>query len=269
MNSKKILSMLLLICVVFAGCQSQVAVSSSNETDSNIQKILVGTEGTYNPFNFIDEDGEFTGYDIDVLREVDKRLDDVEFDYVAAQWDSLFLGLESKKYDMVADQISKNPEREEKYWFSDESYFSSRSHIIVRKDDDSIETMEDLTGKKAGVSVGTTFAQILEEYNEKNNNPFTIQYYEGNITSTLQDIETGRLDATINDKIIALDAIDELGLKIKVVGEPVTVTPSYFIYRKDDEGEALRDKIDEVLVEMKSDGTLAEISIKWFGEDLT
>lgn len=270
-NLKKAAAMILLLCLVLTGCVSQTGAPSqgspSEKGDKGPAKVLVGTEGTYPPFNFKDENNELTGYDIDVVKEIDKRLDDVEFDFIAAQWDSLFLGLESQKYDMIADQISKDAEREEKYSFSENSYFSSITSLIVRNDDDTITTMEDLEGRKAGVSVGTTFAKIFEKYNEEHDRAITIKYYEGNIISILQDIEAGRLDATVNDKIIATENIKDLGLKLKTVGEPIAAVPSYLVFRKGSESEALRTKVDEALSKMRSNGTLSEISIKWFGED--
>ena len=272
-NLKKAAALFVLLCLVLTGCVSQTDNSSpgnpSGEGDKGTSKVLVGTEGTYRPFNFKDENDELTGYDIDVVKEIDKRLDDMEFDFIAAQWDSLFLGMESQKYDMIADQISKDAEREEKYSFSENSYFSSVTSLIVREDNDTITTMEDLEGKKVGVSVGTSFAKIFEKYNAEHDNAITIQYYEGNIVSVLQDIEAGRLDATINDKVIATENIKDLGLKLKTVGEPIAVVPSYFVFRKGSEPEELRKKVDEALTEMKSDGTLSEISTKWFGEDFT
>ncbi len=270
---QKAVILFLLLCTVLTGCTSQKNSSSSNGSsarkDKGVRKVIIGTEGTYQPFNYKDEKNQLTGYDIDVVKEIDKRLDDVEFGYVAAQWDSLFLGLESRKYDMIADQISKDEEREEKYSFPDNSYFNSVASLIIRDDNDTIKTMDDLKGRKVGVSVGTTFAQILEKYNEEHDSPISIEYYEGNISSVMQDIEAGRLDATINDKVIAKEHIKELGLKLKTTGEPVITVPSYFVFRKGSDSEELRSKVDEALSEMRADGTLSEISVKWFGEDFT
>lgn len=260
---------LLIFTLLLSGCGSQSDSEAVGSEENETTKVLVGTEGTYSPFNFVDEDGEITGYDVEVVKEIDKRIDDLEFEFVTAQWDSLFLGLESGKYDMIADQINKSPEREKKYFFTENSYFSAVSNLIVRENEDEIKTIDDLKGKKVGVSVGTNFAMIFEDYNKENDNAIDIQYFEGNITSTLQDIEAGRLDATINDKLIATNSIEELGLKLKIVGEPIKVSPSYFVFNKDDESKVLISKVDEALDEMKADGTLAEISIKWFGEDYT
>ena len=254
-----------LLAALCAGCQH----AAGKETAKPVKTVLVGTEGTYKPFNFKDEDGNLTGYDIDVLKEVDRRIEDLEFDFIAVQWDSLFLGLESGKYDMVADQLVKTPEREEKYQFCENSYFSAYTYLIVREDEDAITTLDDLKGKKAGVSVATLYANILEEYNAKNNDAINIVYYEGNITSIFQDLEAGRIDAAMNDKLILLDAVNTLGLKIRTTGEPLDVSLCYHIFPKGEEGDELRAKVDQALTDMKKDGTLVQISMDWFGEDFS
>lgn len=249
-----------MVLVVLAGCSAAVSATD---------KVLVGTEGTYKPFNFKDEDGVLTGYDIAVLKEVDSRIDDLEFDFIAVQWDSLFLGMESGKYDMVADELVKTPEREEKYLYADNSYFSAETYIIVREEEDSISTLDDLKGKNVGVSVGTLYANILEEYNDGHDDAIHITYYEGNITSIFQDLEAGRIDAAMNDKLILKDAVDTLGLMIKTAGEPVNISYAYFMFPQGEKGEALKEKVDQALADMKADGTLAKISTEWFGEDLS
>lgn len=256
--------MLALALTLLGGCQA-----AKEKTPDAVRTVLVGTEGTYKPFNFKDEDGNLTGYDIDVLKEVDKRVEDLEFDFIAVQWDSLFLGLESGKYDMVADQLVKTPEREEKYQFCENSYFSALTYLIVRENEDSITTLDDLKGKKAGVSVATLYSNILEEYNAENNDAIEIVYYEGNITSIFQDLEAGRIDAAMNDKLILLDAVNTLGLKIRITGEPLDARLCYHIFPQGEEGDKLCAKVDQALAEMKADGTLAKISIDWFGEDLS
>lgn len=260
---KKLCLLLIAMAFVLSGC----GVKASG--DSPVKTVVVGTEGTYKPFNYKDKDGNLTGYDIDVLKEADSRLEELKFDFISVQWDSLFLGLETGKYDMVADELVKTPEREEKYQFSENSYFSAQTYIIVREDEDTVSSLDDLKGKVIGVSVGTLYANILEEYNAKNGSALHIQYYEGNITSIFQDLEAGRIDAAMNDKLILNDAVSTLGLKIKAVGEPMDVSRAYFIFPKGESGDALREALDGALDEMISDGTLAEISVNWFGEDLT
>ncbi|WHH59974.1 transporter substrate-binding domain-containing protein [Petroclostridium sp. X23] len=255
--------------VTGCGAQKSVSEQPSTSTDSKAKKILVGTMGTYSPFTYQDDKGQLTGYDIEVLREVDKRLDDIELEFVPTPWDSMFLGLESDKYQIVANQISKNPDREKKYLFTDNSYFASTSSIIVKKGRQGISSLDDLKGLKVGTAVGDSFTKILEDYNAKNNNALELKYYDGNVTTVLQDLEAGRIDAYLNDPIMVNENVKKLGLNVEPTGEPVEVSPAYFVFRKDAQGEELRDKIDKTLSEMKEDGTLSNISIQWFEEDYT
>ncbi|KPU43296.1 cystine-binding periplasmic protein precursor [Oxobacter pfennigii] len=261
----KLFLVLLTLGLILTGCG---APKEPAQTPGGKQKVLVGTEGTYPPFTYEDESGVLTGYDIEVVREIEKRVGDIEIEFVPTPWDSMFLGLESKKFDFIANQIAKNPEREEKYSFTDNNYFVSAAQIIVKGDNNSsINSLDDLKGLKVGTSVGSNYTKKLEEYNAKNNNALDLKYYDGNVTTVFQDIDAGRIDATLNERLTAADNIKKLGLNIKTVGEPVNTVPSYFVFRKGE--DELKSKIDKALASMKEDGTLKDISIKWFGEDYT
>lgn len=258
------------IGILLSSCGAQKTDNKqTNNNDTNIKIIKVGTMGTYNPFSYQDENGQLTGYDIEVLREIDERIDDIELEFVPTPWDSMFLGLESDKYQIVANQISKNPEREEKYSFSSNSYFASTSTIIVKKGRKGITSLDDLKGLKVGTAVGDSFTKILEDYNLENDNALELKYYDGNVTTVLQDLEAGRIDAYLNDPIMVNQNVKKLGLDVEPTGDPVQVSPAYFVFRKDAQGEELKEKIDDALSNMKEDGTLSDISVQWFEDDYT
>lgn len=225
--------------------------------------INIGTEGVYAPFTFVDKKGKLTGYDVEVITEAAKRAG-IKINFVPTPWDSMFLGLESKKYDIVANQIGKNPDREKKYLFS-ESYLISGAQIIVKDTNNKIKTLNDLKGKKVGTSVGSNYNKLLTEFDK--NKEINLVYYDGNVTEIFQEISLGRLDATVNDRLTVGENAKKLGLKVKTVGNPINEVPSYFIFRKDS-GD-LKNKIDKALLSMKKDGTLGKISKKWFNEDFT
>ena len=232
-------------------------------TFANTKVINIGTEGVYAPFTFVDEKGKLTGYDIEVITEAAKRAG-IKINFVPTPWDSMFLGLESKKYDIIANQISKNPDREKKYLFS-ESYLISGAQIIVRDNNNKIKSLNDLKGKKVGTSVGSNYNKILTEFDK--NKQINLVYYDGNVTEIFQEISIGRLDATVNDRLTVGENVKKLGLKVKTVGAPINQIPSYFIFRQD--SADLKNSIDKALLSMKKDGTLARISRKWFNEDFT
>jgi L-cystine transport system substrate-binding protein len=270
-----------LLVVALAGCGSQPTQSgtpatgepASGETDAGkqeVKKIGVGTMGTYYPFSYVDEKGRVTGFDIEVLREVEKRVEGIQFEFKPTPWDSMFLGLEAGKYQVVANQITKNPEREQKYLFTDNSYFTCQSVIIVKKGRKDIKSLDDLQGKTVGSAVGDSFTKILEDYNKEHNNAINIKYYDGtDPTTILQDVAAGRIDAYLNDPIMASETAKKLGLDVEIVEKPVEAVPAYFVFRKDEEGQALKEKVDKALAEMIQDGTLSKMSIEWFGKDYT
>lgn len=227
--------------------------------------ITIGTEGVYAPFTYVDEKGILTGYDVEVVKEIGKRLN-VDVKFVPTPWDSMFLSLETKKFDLIANQIAKNPEREKKYLFSD-SYLISGAQIIVRSDKNGINSIENLKGLKVGIGVGSNYAKIVEDANK--DKKIEIKFYDGNLTTVLQDIVAGRIDATINDRLTVGYNVKKLGLKVKLVGKPVALVPSHFVFRQDKASEELHNKFDKALLELKKDGTLVKLSTEWFGADFT
>ena len=225
--------------------------------------INIGTEGVYAPFTFTNEKGQLTGYDIEVITEAAKRAG-IKINFIPTPWDSMFLGLESKKYDIIANQIGKNPDREKKYLFS-ESYLISGVQIIVKNNRNDIKSLEDLKGKKVGTSVGSNYNKILTDFDKKKE--IKLVYYDGDVTQIFQELKSGRIDATLNDRLTVNDNVKKLGLNVKTTGKVIDEVPSYFVFRKD--SADLKAKIDKALLAMKKDGTLAKISKKWFTADYT
>jgi ABC-type amino acid transport substrate-binding protein len=245
------------------------AVAGGSASAAAGRTVAVGTEGSYAPFTFLDEKGELTGYDVDVFREAAKR---AGFDarFVPTPWDSMFLGLESKKFDLVANQISKTPERAKKYLFTDDYLLSGAQIIVKSSRPGTFSSLADLKGLKVGTGVGSNYAKMLEEHNAKHpDQKIRVETYDGDVTTVLQDIAAGRLDATVNDRLTVGYAAQKLKLPVKAVGEPIEIVPSHFVVRKDAQGEALVKQVNEALAAMKKDGTLSKLSQKWFGADYT
>ncbi|WYP26523.1 transporter substrate-binding domain-containing protein [Alkalihalobacillus sp. FSL W8-0930] len=247
------------LAVLAGGC-------SVGNTTTNEQVILVGTQNDYPPFAFADESNELTGYDIEVVQEIDQRLDGYAFDFVATPWDSMFLALESNKIQAVADQVAKTPEREEKYLFSEESYFAAETVIVVKSGEEGIQTIEDLEGKKVGALAGDSYTLLLEEYNKDAENPIQLEYSEsGTPAEILQDVQNGRVDAYVNDPIMIDTVLDKYDLDVEIVGQSLVNDNMGIVFAQSEEGEELQKLIDPILKELKEDGTLAELSVKWTG----
>ncbi len=221
--------------------------------------LNVGTEGTYAPFTFHNEEDVLTGYDVEVVNEVAKRLD-LKVEFMETQWDSMFAGLNSQRFHMIANQVGINDERKENYDFS-EPYTYSSAVLVVPKGSTGITSFEDLKGKKAAQSLTSNYGKIAEE------NGAELVGVEG-LAQSIELIKQGRADATVNDKLAVLDYIKQQGdEEIMIVAESDEVSEMAFPFNKGN--KELVDAISEQIKEMKEDGTLAKISQKWFDEDVS
>ncbi|MFT4416353.1 amino acid ABC transporter substrate-binding protein [Fredinandcohnia humi] len=233
--------------------------NNDNADTQEISKITVGTEGTYAPFTFHNEEGELTGYDVEVIKEVAKRMD-VEIEFMETQWDSMFAGLNAKRFDLIANQVGINEDRLANYDFS-EPYTYSTAVVVVPKDNNEITSFEDLKGKKSAQSLTSNYGAIAEQ------NGAELVGVEG-IAQAIELIKQGRAEVTVNDKLAVLDYIKAQGDEsIKIVAESEDVSEMAFAFNKGN--EQLVAAINEQLAAMREDGTLQKISVEWFGEDVS
>jgi cystine transport system substrate-binding protein len=222
--------------------------------------LRVATEGTYAPFSFHDpKSNELTGYDVEVAQAVGDELGmDVEFS--ETQFDAIFAGLEADRYDVIANQIGVNPEREAKYLFST-PYTVSNGVVITRADDTSISSLADVAGKRSAQSTTSNFAQVATDAGAQ------IEAVEG-FTQAITLLKQSRVDVTINDSLAFLEYQKSTGDQdVKIAAEIDDPSQSAFAFRKD--SADLQTQVDGALETLRADGTLAEISEKYFGEDVS
>ncbi|MCD7035074.1 amino acid ABC transporter substrate-binding protein [Metabacillus sp. GX 13764] len=222
-------------------------------------EVTIGTEGTYAPFTFHDKSGKLTGFDIDIATEVFKRVG-VKPKFVETKWDGMIAGLDAKRYDMVANEVAVRPERLEKYEMS-KPYIVSKAVLVVRNDNNTIKSLDDLKGKKVGQSLDSNYRKIAEEHGAKNT------VVDG-FNQSIDLITSKRIDATINDSLSYLDLKKQRpDLPIKTVYEEKDATDNAFLFRKD--SKELVDEVNKALDDMKKDGTYLKISKKWFNADVS
>jgi cystine transport system substrate-binding protein len=222
--------------------------------------IQIGLEGTYPPFNYVDEKGNLVGFEIDVAKAIAGKLG-VKPDFQPGKWDGLLAALDVKRIDAVINQVTITPEREQKYAFS-APYTVSGIQIITRSDTSGISKPADLAGKKVGVVLGTSYEKWLRE----NAAGVDIRTYDDDPTRN-QDLLVGRIDAILNDRLIVANLIKQYGGKLKAAGEPFATQKQGVAVRKD--SADLAKAIDDALSALRADGTLKQISEKWFGADVT
>lgn len=268
------LSIAIVMALTLAGCGGNKnnagagAEAASGNASKEVTKIVVGTGTQFPNVCFIDENGKLTGFDVELVREIDKRLADYEFDIQTLEFTNLLLSLETKKIDLVAHEMEKNPEREQKYLFNTEPYAHWRNKIIVAKDNDSVQTLDDLKGKKVLTTATSAQSTILENYNKENNNAIEIVYQNGGANDSVAQVTSGRVDAFLaaDFTLSLIDSKQEL----KAVGPALSEADILFMFRKDDpEQKKLSDAVDGAIKELKADGTLAKLSSEWLGNDFT
>lgn len=246
-----------------AGNQSSGA-ASSDDLLSQIQAkgtITFAMEGQWAPWTYHDESGELVGYDTEVGKAIAEKLG-VEAEFVEGEWDGLFTGLDTGRYDAIINGVEITPERSEKYDFTT-PYAYIRTGLVVADDNTDILTFEDLAGKQTSNSLGSTYADLAAEYGA------TVQNVD-TLSETIDMITSGRVDATLNAEVSFYDYLKEHpDAPIKIVA--LTEDASYVAIplRQGEETDSLREAIDQAIEELSADGTLTALSEKYFGSDIS
>ena len=224
--------------------------------------INVGTEGTYPPFTYHDESGKLTGYDVEVTRAVADKLG-VKVDFKETQWDAMLAGLDSKRFDMVANQVSlTTPERMAKYDKAT-AYSWSGAVVLAPKEDNRYSAWESLKGLRSAQSLSSNYGELAERYQAE------IVPVDG-MAQAVELVKQGRADFTMNDNLAVLDYLKKFpnsGLEIKLVAPASELRGSGLVLRKGD--DAVVAKIDEAMAALQADGTLTKISQEFFGADIS
>ncbi|HEX7127960.1 MAG TPA: transporter substrate-binding domain-containing protein [Thermodesulfobacteriota bacterium] len=226
-------------------------------------KLVVGFEGTYPPYNFKDRDGAFKGYDVDVANAIAKKLG-VKAEFVATEWAGIIAGLLSDRYDVIVAQMTVNEERKKQVDFS-EPYTIYGPMLIVHKDNTTIKSYKDLDGKTLGVTLGTNFEKRANGWRQEGIE-VEVRTYPG-MNEYLSDLAAKRIDAAMTDAVAPAIAIREKKLPLKQVGGPIEREVQAIAVKKGN--PELLAAINKALEEMKADGSLRAMSLKWFGIDVT
>jgi len=234
--------------------------ASGGGAEGEAQVLRVATEGTYAPFSFHDQGtNELTGYDVEVVEAVAEELGR-EVEFSETQFDAIFAGLESDRYDMIANQITINPEREQRYLFS-QPYTVSTGVVVTRADDTSVDALEDVAGKRSAQSTTSSFGELAREAGAQ------VEAVEG-FGQAVTLLKQDRVDVTINDSLAVLEYQKTTGDEdIKIAAEIDEPSEQAFAFRQD--SADLQAEVDGALDALRADGTLARISEEYFGEDVS
>lgn len=240
---------------------STIALLASTPLLAQDDPLRVGMSGQYFPFTFVEQD-ELKGFDVDVMNAIGEAMGR-DIQYETANFSGLFGMLESGRIDTVANQITITEERKKAYIFSD-PYVYDGAQVVTKKGNTEVEGVEDLKGKTVAVNLGSNFEDLLQELPYANQ--IDIKTYDSNIE---RDTALGRVDAFVMDRVSASQIIKEKPLPLELAGPTFSQITNAYPFRNTEAGRALRDEVNEALAALRDDGTLASISEKWFGTDIT
>ena len=256
---KKLLFVLLALFVL-VGCSSSKEVIGGDVNNINERGyIVVAMEGTWAPWTYHDETDKLVGYDVEVGKYIADYLG-YDVKYVEGEWDGLLAGVEAGRYDMMINGCDVTEERIKAYDFSD-AYAYDRIAVITTKDNEDINSLEDLNGKTTANTASSTYAAIAEKYGATVNGV-------DDLNETFMLLDTGRIDATLNAEMTFNDymkANPDANFKITCYYDE---SPAVAIAMKKGSSELVA-KVNEAIAAARADGTLSSLSNKYFGIDIT
>ncbi len=251
-------SAILLASLSLIGCDNQ---SNNQVSEQNI--IKVGSTGQSYP-NGYKQDGKLIGFDVEVTEAIANELG-YKVEWVIAEFGGLMGQFDSGRLDTIANAVAVTPARQAKYDFT-QAYSFYGSQIVTHKDNNNINQLTDFNGKTIAGVLGSNHINNLKKAFP--NNEITIKTYETR-DGAMHDAEFQRVDGYVNSKPILLAEIKRKNLPFKLVGNPITIEQVAFPFNKDEKGKALREKFNQVIEKLRANGTLKNLSIKYFGEDIT
>lgn len=258
--------------MLMTGCgssdkDSKDSKSNASGEDNSLQsvldngKLVLGLDATFKPMGYTDENDNIVGFDIDVATEVCKRMG-VKLETYGVNWDTKEVDLDAGTIDCIWNGLSVSDKRKEKMLMSD-SYMRNEMVFVVAKNSD-IDSLDDLSGKTVAVQNGSTAQEILAD-SDVGKNVAAVNELATNVEA-LNQLDLNMCDAVFLDSVVA-DYEINAGAEVKKLDEALEPEEYAIGFKKGN--QKLCDKVNETLKEMKADGTLGEISTKWFGSDKT
>lgn len=251
--------------------------NAATENSGDVTVINAVTGGSPKPYISVEEDGSYSGYDIEVLQAVFDRLPQYSLNLQTAEFDAIFSGLTAGNYQIAVNNFSYNEKRAESYYYSF-PYDEIKYVFVQRADDEPLTSLQDAAdrGYKIEAGAGVNVTNAIEKWNEENpDSQIEIIYTEADLSVVFEHIQDGTSDFRVDDLPIYNSYIEEFGfdglqkseLSAEETAKFSTALDAYFLFPLNDEGAALREDVNKVLKELQADGTLEELSQKYFGAD--
>lgn len=267
-RTTKGLAATLFLAIPLAACVDDSTDQADTTRWEEIQEegtLTVGTAGTLYPASFREEESDtLTGFDVELMKEVAKRLD-LEIEFKETAFDNMLTSVQNGQIDVAANDISVTEDRKEKFAFSKPYKYTYGTAIVRKSDLSGIESLEDLKGKKAAGEATTVFMDVAREYGAED-----VIYDNATNDQYLRDVSTGRTDVILNDyylQTLALAFFPEFDITIH---PDIAYNPQEVAFLMDKENDELQENIDRVLDEMLEDGTVKKLSEQFYnGADVS
>lgn len=263
---KRALGVLMLVCaVVMLSPGWSGAAGPAAKMD-----IKVGTGGDIIPFAYVDKSGKLVGYEMEMIEVMGKEMPQYNITFQIADFPSLFAGLDSNRYQVLASNIFKRPDREAKYLFAANFHYKNTTVIVVKEGRNDIKTLDDLAGKKAGVGANITFNTTqMEKYNKEHpQKPINLIYVDTDPVNLMRGVETGAYDAYVTENSYFSNFKQATGAKLQaipMINDTFKQNTCWLLFRQDE--QKIRDDFDKAFQKIQGDGRLNALARKYFGTD--
>jgi polar amino acid transport system substrate-binding protein len=258
----KLLMMAMLSTVILTACGSTPSTDNSLKSIKEKKELIIGLDDNFPPMGFRDKSGEIVGFDIDMAKEVGKRMG-VKVTFKPVEWDGIILSLNNKDIDAIWNGLTITDKRKEQIAFS--KVYLQNKQIIIVKSKSNISKKTDLNDKIVGLQMGSSSETALSKDSKLTNSLKEVKKYSNN-TEALLDLNAERIDAIVVDEVVGRYYASKKPGDYKVLDENLGVEDYGVGIRKTD--TSLTEEINKLLEKIKSDGTANTISQKWFGKAL-
>lgn len=251
---------------------SSTSASADASSNGDVKKVLIGIRQDLYPTSYINEQGEPSGYDIDVIKKIDELLPEYEFEYEAVSQEALLTGLDTGKYKAAVAGFYSNDDRRAKYLFPEECIGGNIIGLAVRKSDESdIKTLEDVAkNNKSVVPIAPTSGMygIVIQYNAEHpdNQVNLVDAEWTNAADEYKWVAEGRYDVAVASKNVVDDTLTKIGLENDIQFNSFTAIKTWSLFNPEE--TELAAAYDKALKELKDDGFISEKSEEYFGEDI-
>ena len=251
---------------VFISCEKKGAAAKGDNSLELVmakKKLIMGLDDSFPPMGYRNENHEIVGYDVDLAKEVAKRMG-ITLVLQPIDWNAKEQELNTGEIDCIWNGFTITDERKQNLLFT--SPYLKNAQVIVVKGNSPVKTLADLAGKTAGTQAGSSSIDALEEAPEFTASLKGVVEYQDFLTA-LMDLDVGGIDAVVIDLVVANDNINRSGKNFRILGETLGDEEFGIGFRKAD--KALEEKVWGTLLAMVKDGTVAKISTQWLGADIS